>query len=308
MTVVRRHPQKMVDSCCYSKESQMFRKKVYSFTAVAVLAVAGIGLVLAADSSASSSAAPASAASVHVPATYESMDTGHTGIVTEKEAMAAMPNLNFKAADENGDGQLDRVEYLDLQQAVANGTWTNAVAKTEVVKQITGYDDNPVDVVAKAPKGSLKNPYDSANTTVAAEGHQQFQNHGCNGCHGGNGGGGICPPLTNGVWIYGPSDDTLFRLVSLGSLKLQQAGYARISPETPALMPQQGGTTLTKAGDLWKIIAWIKSMNGKDQAGVDRAPILNSRAAVEVWTAEHRAMAKVCHGGTASPLIGANAR
>jgi hypothetical protein len=26
-------------------------------------------------------------------------------------------------------------------------------------------------------------------------------------------------------------------------------------------MPQQGGVTVTKAGDLWKIITWIKSIN-----------------------------------------------
>lgn len=287
----------------------MFRNTVYGFTASALaLVLAGTGLALATNSSASSPAAPATAASVHVPATYEAMDTSHTGIVTEKEAMAAMPNLNFKAADTNGDGQLDRVEFLDLQGKVADGTWTNAVPKAEVVNQIEGYDENPVDVVTKAPKGSLKNPYDSANITVASEGHQQFQNHGCNGCHGGNGGGGICPPVTNGVWIYGPSDDTLFRLVALGSKKLQEAGYARISPETPALMPQQGGTTLTKAGDLWKILAWIKSMNAKDQASMDRAPILNSRAAVEVWATEHRALAKVCHTSTTSPWNGASAR
>jgi mono/diheme cytochrome c family protein len=240
----------------------MFRKTVYGFIAAAV-AVASIGLALANNSQASSAATPANAESIHVPATYESMDAGHDGMVTEKEAMAAMPNLNFKAVDTNGDGQLDRVEFLDLQEKVADGTWTNTVPKLEVVKQIKGYDDNPVDVVKNAPKGTLTDPYDPANTTVVAEGHQAFLNHGCNACHGGNGGGGMCPPLTNGVWIYGDEDDTLFRLVTLGSQKLQDAGYSRISPETPALMPQQGGTTLTKAGDLWKIITWIKSMNAK---------------------------------------------
>lgn len=243
----------------------MSRKTVYGFTAAVTVAVAmaGIGLAFANESPAGPAATPAKAASVHVPATYESMDTSHTGIVTEKEALAAMPNLNFKAADTNGDGQLDRVEYLDLQEKVADGTWTNAVAKTEVVKQIEGYDENPVDVVKKAAKGTLKDPYDPANATVAAEGHQQFLNHGCNACHGGNGGGGMCPPLNNGVWIYGPSDDTLFRLVTLGSKNLQAAGYSRVNQETPALMPQQGGTTIMKAGDLWKIITWIKSINAK---------------------------------------------
>ena len=312
--MVRKRTQKMIDSYSYSKERPMLRKTVYSFTAAA-FAVAGISLALATNSlagspagQAGSSAAPASASSIHVPATYESMDTGHTGIVTEKEALAAMPNLNFKAADENGDGQLDRVEFSDLQDKVANGTWTNSVAKTEAVNAITGYDDNPVDVVAKAAKGSLKNPYDPKNGTIAAQGHEQFLNHGCNACHGGNGGGGMCPPLNNGVWIYGPSDDTLFRLVALGSQKLQEAGFARISPETPALMPQQGGTTITKAGDLWKIITWIKSMNTKDQASLDRAPTLDPGAAVVAWATAHRATAKVCHASTASSWGGANAR
>lgn len=240
----------------------MLRKTLYGFTAI-VVAVAGIGLVLANNIPVSSAAAPVRAESVHVPATYESMDTKHDGMVTEKEAMAAMPNLNFKAADENGDGQLDRVEYLDLQEKVADGTWTNAVPKKEFVKQIKGYDEDPVEVVKNAPKGTLKDPYDPANITVAAEGYQQFLNHGCNACHGGNGGGGMCPPLNNGVWIYGLSDDTLFRLISLGSKKLQEAGYSRVNKETPALMPQQGSTNVTKAGDLWKIITWINSMNMK---------------------------------------------
>jgi mono/diheme cytochrome c family protein len=256
------------------KEGDMLYKFSHGFAAVATVAAAGIGLAVAgagfafaagsAGSAAPPAAAtPASAQSIHVPATYESMDKDHDMMVTDAEAKAAMPNLNIKAADANGDGQLDRVEYLNLKQAVADGTWTNAVAKKEVVKTIKGYDDDPVNVVKNAPKGTLKDPYDPANATVVAEGHQQFLNHGCNACHGGNGGGGMCPPLNNGVWIYGASDDTLFRLVTLGSQKLQQAGYSRVNEETPAYMPQQGGTTLTKAGDLWKIITWIKSMNAK---------------------------------------------
>ena len=287
----------------------MFNKTLYGFTAAAV-AVASIGLALANNSQASSTATPANAASVHVPATYGDMDAVHNGMVTEKEAMAAMPNLNFKAADTNGDGLLDRVEFLDLQEKVADGTWTNAVPKKEVVKQIKGYDENPVDVVTNAPKGSLKNPYDPANITVAAEGHQQFQNHGCNACHGGNGGGGMCPPLNNGVWIYGPSDDTLFRLVSLGSKKLQEAGYSRVNQETPALMPQQGGTTVTKAGELWKIITWIKSINMKNKTSMEGAPLplQKSHANGDVWVAANHTVTKVCATSTSAPWEAANAR
>lgn len=240
----------------------MLGKLAYGFTAFGALAVAGIALAFGGSPGAPPAAAtPAVPQSITVPPTYESMDKDHDMMVTDKEAQEAMPNLNIKAADTNGDGQIDRVEYLNLKQAVADGTWTNKVPKKEAVIAIKGYDDNPVDVVEHAPKGTLKDPYDPANNTVVAEGHQQFLNHGCNACHGGDGGGGMCPPLNNGVWIYGSSDDTLFRLVTLGSQKLQEAGYSRINEEIPAFMPQQGGTTVTKAGELWKIIIWIKSMN-----------------------------------------------
>jgi hypothetical protein len=41
----------------------------------------------------------------------------------------------------------------------------------------------------------------------------------------------MCPPLTNDVWLYGAGDDTLFRLVTLGSDELQKQGYKRVKHE-----------------------------------------------------------------------------
>lgn len=116
----------------------------------------------------------------------------------------------------------------------------------------------PLQVVAMAPKGSLHNPYDG-NAAVAAEGHKLFFNYGCNGCHGGGGGGGMCPPLINGVWIYGGDDDTLFRLVSLGSDKLAAAGYYRQTIENVVAPMPSMGPLIKSDSDLWKIITWIRS-------------------------------------------------
>jgi mono/diheme cytochrome c family protein len=116
----------------------------------------------------------------------------------------------------------------------------------------------PLQVVATAPKGSLHNPY-AGNAAMAAAGHKLFFNYGCNGCHGGDGGGGICPPLINGVWIYGGSDDTLFRLVSLGSVKLQAAGYYRQTIENVVAPMPSMGPVIKSDSDLWKIITWIRS-------------------------------------------------
>jgi len=116
----------------------------------------------------------------------------------------------------------------------------------------------PLQVVASAPKGSLHNPF-AGNAEMAKEGHKLFFNYGCNGCHGGGGGGGMCPPLINGVWIYGGSDDTLFRLISLGSQKLQAAGYYRQTIENVVAPMPSMGPLIKSDADLWKIITWIRS-------------------------------------------------
>jgi mono/diheme cytochrome c family protein len=109
-------------------------------------------------------------------------------------------------------------------------------------------------------KGKLVSPY-SDFAKVADEGHQKFMGAGCNGCHGGTGGGGMGPPLTNQVWIYGKDDDTLFRLIALGSDGLKKEGYNRKGSENVVgPMPPMGGIVKSD-DDLWKIIAWIRSVN-----------------------------------------------
>jgi hypothetical protein len=143
--------------------------------------------------------------------------------------------------------------------ATANGAAGPSATGSAAAKpsQVTGKP--PLQVVATAPKGSLHNPY-NGDPKMAAAGHKLFFNYGCNGCHGGNGGGGMCPPLTNGVWVYGGSDDTLFRLISLGSVKLQKAGYQRQAMENVvAPMPSMGPAIKTD-GDLWKLITFIRSV------------------------------------------------
>lgn len=118
----------------------------------------------------------------------------------------------------------------------------------------------PAELVAKNPTiGTLKDPYSYKDKKIDAEGHQLFLNNGCNGCHGGGGGGGMCPPLINSVWVYGGDDDTLFRLVTLGSVGLQKLGYSRIGAENVVgPMPPHGHIVKT-AADLWKIITWVRS-------------------------------------------------
>jgi mono/diheme cytochrome c family protein len=144
---------------------------------------------------------------------------------------------------------------LALIGAGCSGAPAGTAASSSAKPGVTGKP--PLQVVAAAPKGSLHNPY-NGDAKVAEEGHKLFFNYGCNGCHGG-GGGGMCPPLITGVWIYGGDDDTLFRLISLGSQKLQADGYTvKALVNVAAPMPPMG-PLIKSDEDLWKIITWIRS-------------------------------------------------
>jgi mono/diheme cytochrome c family protein len=124
----------------------------------------------------------------------------------------------------------------------------------------------PAETATAAEKGSLKSPYPDY-ASAAEEGHNKYMAAGCNGCHGGGGGGGMGPPLTNQVWIYGKDDDTLFRLIALGSDALKKQGYTRKGSENVVgPMPPFGGIVKSD-DDLWKIIAWVRSVNPSSVEG-----------------------------------------
>ena len=124
----------------------------------------------------------------------------------------------------------------------------------------------PAATVAATPKGKLANPYKDDNTAIVGEGQKLYFHSGCNGCHGGNGGGGMCPPLTNDIWVYGGDDDTLFRLVALGSDELQKQGYSRKGRESVVGPMPPFGEIIKNSDDLWKIFAFVRSKYSGDPA------------------------------------------
>jgi len=141
-----------------------------------------------------------------------------------------------------------------------------APAESAGAPAAAGGGGSPAEMAKTAEKGSLKSPY-ADYASVAQEGHQKWMAAGCNGCHGGTGGGGMGPPLTNEVWVYGKDDDTLFRLIALGSDELKKQGYSRKGSESVVgPMPPMGGIVKSD-DDLWKIIAWIRSVNPSSAGG-----------------------------------------
>jgi mono/diheme cytochrome c family protein len=117
----------------------------------------------------------------------------------------------------------------------------------------------PVARAEAAAKGTLKNPYSDSDQAVVQSGQALYMSYGCSGCHGGTGGGGMCPPLTNDVWVYGGDDDTLFRLVSYGSQVLQGKGYSRTGQENVVgAMPPMGSIIKTD-DELWRILTFVRA-------------------------------------------------
>jgi mono/diheme cytochrome c family protein len=125
---------------------------------------------------------------------------------------------------------------------------------------------SPMDLVKNTAQGELVNPYKDTQADVVAEGGKFLQSYACSGCHGGGGGGGMCPPLINDVWVYGGDDDTLFRLVALGSDELQKLGYTRKGRENVVGPMPPFGTIIQNSDDLWKILAFIRSRYNGDPA------------------------------------------
>jgi mono/diheme cytochrome c family protein len=120
---------------------------------------------------------------------------------------------------------------------------------------------SPAERVKNAPRGTLKNPYTGQADKIAA-GHELFMSYSCSGCHGGTGGGGMCPQINGDVWFYGLEDDTLYRLITLGSVDLQKAGFERLGG--PGLQMPPFGQIIKTDDELWKIIAWIRTIYAGD--------------------------------------------
>ena len=124
----------------------------------------------------------------------------------------------------------------------------------------------PFERAAITPRGQLKSPYPDV-ASVADEGHKIYMSHDCSGCHGGGGGGGMAAPLTNVIWVYGDDDDTLFRVIALGTGPLSpgntfaKQGFVRKGSENVVGPMPPFGKILHTDDSVWKIIAWIRTVH-----------------------------------------------
>ena len=109
-------------------------------------------------------------------------------------------------------------------------------------------------LVAEGPaKPEKLNPY-TGNTEAIQQGRTLYLQNGCSGCHGPGGGGGMGSALLDDEWKFGSDDRTLFKLIK-----------GEIPQQT---MPVAFGGVL-KEDEIWKIIAFVRSLYTGDPSKVD---------------------------------------
>ena len=160
-----------------------------------------------------------------------------------------------------------RLALLVIAVLVLGVSWADTLLTPVDYRKIS-----VIDLVNRTAKGGLHNPYKDSQAHIVAQGAALFRSYPCAGCHGGNAGGGMCPPLTTSDWIYGGDDDSLFRLVTLGSIELQKQGYTRQGLITTAGPMPPMGAIIKDSDDLWKLLTFIRSRYDSDPAYKYGAP------------------------------------
>lgn len=107
------------------------------------------------------------------------------------------------AACGDRDERAEMPEKAPVRYAPAAGSQMMAVQVTGLVP---GIDTSLV---------SLRNPY-HADDAAIADGERYFNAFNCSGCHAPLGGGGMGPPLSDTVWIYGGDPDNVYLSIVQG--------------------------------------------------------------------------------------------
>ncbi len=98
----------------------------------------------------------------------------------------------------------------------------------------------------------VRNPY-TEDAKAAAEGRELFLEAGCPKCHGRAGTGGDGANLTDDVWVISGEDGVLFQIIMKGRERKDR------KTEMPAW------EEALEPGDVWKIIAWLRSLYRGDK-------------------------------------------
>ena len=102
-----------------------------------------------------------------------------------------------------------------------------------------------------APENWKTNLYTGDLDAIAA-GKSLWKNIGCYSCHGQRAEGGVGPNLSDDVWVYKPTDKTLYNTIARGRSGTNMVGWSKeLSP-----------------GQIWQLVAFIRSLYIGDPAKI----------------------------------------
>lgn len=105
------------------------------------------------------------------------------------------------------------------------------------------------------PVQQVASPYKDGDPAAITQGRALFHSMNCVGCHAPDGGGGMGPPLSDHVWIYGGEPAQIFMTIMQGRPN-GMPSFANALPED----------------SIWKLAAYVRSLSRSPGEPVNEPP------------------------------------
>lgn len=102
------------------------------------------------------------------------------------------------------------------------------------------------------------NPYEGRADAIV-QGRELFHQMHCVGCHAPEGGGGIGPPLSDRVWIYGGEPAQIYLTIMQGRPNGMPSFGAALPPES-----------------IWKLVSYVRTLSASPATGGKTPPPIRS--------------------------------
>lgn len=115
--------------------------------------------------------------------------------------------------------------------------------KSPSPEQLLGVNVGQTQIPYTSEPKELKNPYENDSNAVA-QGRTLFSAMNCIGCHAPKGGGGMGPPLSDNLWIYGSEPGQVY-------LSIVQGRPNGMPAFSKALPPNA----------IWQLVSYVRSLS-----------------------------------------------
>ena len=129
--------------------------------------------------------------------------------------------------------------------------------KSPGAKQLMGVHVGETEIPHTAEPEKLQNPYENDSRAVA-QGEMLFSAMNCIGCHAPEGGGGMGPPLSDNIWIYGSNPGQVYLSIVQGRPNGMPAFSKALPPDA-----------------IWQLVSYVRSLStdspGKSPGNLPKA-------------------------------------